>query len=369
VLYKITNLGIHTPPAICSYQPSPSEISLLSKGLNFVPSAPPIVPDELQHYVQEFLDNLYQENSLTAEFRRIQSSLRNLSLASTRIPVAKNLTDDESKALLTLRSNPTIRILPADKNLGTVICDTKWYLSECYRQLNDSKTYTRSKQTLQSLQQDVSTYVSFLDLSRAEQQRMLSGLDLTTFPKFYILPKVHKTPILGRPIVGAHSAPTTGISKWVDSQLKRLLPVIPTYVKGSLEVAQRIQDFVIQPRKPCKDPAINALPNGLCLFAADVSSLYPSIPQRKGVAAVREFLRTEAQGSLNPKMRIEEKRVSMVVLCWNLFSPTTTSPLKEKSFISASEPLWVLTSHLALQPSTYTCTRMVSSSSIVPYSL
>jgi hypothetical protein len=315
VLYRITNMGIHTPSAICSYKPTPSEILLLSKGLKFVPTAPPVSPLELQRDFQSFLSNLYSETSFTAEFKQLRSALSLINIEKFTSQPARNLTDIENGALLSLRTNPDIRILPADKNLGTVICDTQWFRKECLRQLNDTKTYTRSRHTLQQLHQDISTFVSCLDLSPEVQDKLVGNIDQTTLPKFYILPKIHKTPIFGRPIVGAHSAPTTKISKWVDSQLKRLLYVIPTYVKGSLEVLQRIQEFKIEPRKKRRllpDPSLDALPDGLCLFAADVASLYPSIPQDRGVKAVREFLRLHAQGSPDPKYRIEEKRVNIV---------------------------------------------------------
>jgi hypothetical protein len=132
-------------------------------------------------------------------------------------------------------------------------------------------------------------------------------------PKFYLLPKIHKDPIKGRPIVGAFNAPTTGLSKWVDRQLQKLLPVIPTHISGSLEALQRLNQFRILPRKISKNPSIASLPQGLCLFAADVASLYPSIPQKKGIAAVKEFLRLHAQGSPDPKFRLEEKQASMVL--------------------------------------------------------
>jgi len=290
---------------------------LLSKGLKFVPTPRNVPPEELKASIQIFLDDLYQETSFTGEFRRLQSGLNNLVLPQLDIPIGHNLTVDERDALADLRSNSKIKILPADKNLGTVVCDSSWFRKECLRQLDDVKTYQRSNKTLQDLQQDISTSVSFMDLPPSLKDRMLAGLDITSFPKFYILPKVHKTPILGRPIVGAHSAPTTRVSKWVDSQLKLYLPMIPTYVKGSLDVLQRIQEFVIPPRlNPRRfnssiDP-IDHLPSGLCLFAADVVSLYPSIPQRLGVQAVKEFLRPQSFNPI-PTLRMTEERQSVVV--------------------------------------------------------
>jgi hypothetical protein len=319
VLYKITNLGIHTPPSICSYKPTAPELALLSKGLHFVPTASPIPSLELQNSLKEFVSNLYQETSYSSVFKQLDSSLSKITSAAKAAELpAHNLTDQEITAIHSLRSNPDIKICPADKNLGTVIVDTKWYRSEVLRQLNDVKTYERpnlspsSSYTLSRLQRDVSFFISSLDLPPTTKQALLYNLESSRFPQFYILPKVHKSPILGRPIVAAHSAPTTSLSRWVDRQLKRLLPVIPTFVKGSLDVLQKLKEFEIRPRAISKDPVINSLPKGLCLFAADVSSLYPSIPQQKGVAAVREFLRVNAMGNPDPRFRIEETRIPTI---------------------------------------------------------
>jgi hypothetical protein len=45
------------------------------------------------------------------------------------------------KAISSLSQNPDITIKPADKNLGTCILSTKWYIQECLRQLTNTTTY------------------------------------------------------------------------------------------------------------------------------------------------------------------------------------------------------------------------------------
>jgi hypothetical protein len=315
VLYKISSKGIHLPPSICSYKPSPAELSLLSKGLNFVPTPRPLDTEELNTSLRQFREELYSVTH-DVELQKLPLQLQRkgpLFTSTPKVSKVDNLSPAERQALDALRSNPEIHICPADKNLGVVVCDRKWYLQEAYRQLNDGKTYVRSRQTLQGIQQDVATWASFLDFSSKDQTAILRDLDNTVLPKFYLLPKIHKDPIKGRPIVGAFNAPTTGLSKWVDRQLQKLLPVIPTHISGSLEALQRLNQFRILPRKISKNPSIASLPQGLCLFAADVASLYPSIPQKKGIAAVKEFLRLHAQGSPDPKFRLEEKEASMVL--------------------------------------------------------
>ena len=79
--------------------------------------------------------------------------------------------------------------------------------------------------------------------------------------RFYILPKIHKPGNPGRPIVSANGHPTEKISEFVSFHLNPLVQTLPSYVKNTTHLLNKLQDFDDFP------------PNAL-LVSLDVSSLY-----------------------------------------------------------------------------------------------
>ncbi len=51
-------------------------------------------------------------------------------------------------------------------------------------------------------------------------------LSVTTarLPNFYMLPKIHKKHVPGRPILSANGSPTEKLSAFIDSYLNKLVP-------------------------------------------------------------------------------------------------------------------------------------------------
>jgi len=65
-------------------------------------------------------------------------------IASSHIRWLTNLTHNQRKALVELRENHDIMVLPADKGSTTVVLDKAYYLQEAYRQLTDPNSYMRT---------------------------------------------------------------------------------------------------------------------------------------------------------------------------------------------------------------------------------
>ena len=97
--------------------------------------------------------------------------------------------------------------------------------------------------------------------------------------RFYILPKIHKKDIPGRPIVSSCGAPTENISLFVDYHLRPLVKKIPSYIKDTNDFLVKLNDT-------------QNLPSECLLVTLDVSSLYTNIPQEEGMEACREALDT-----------------------------------------------------------------------------
>ena len=101
-----------------------------------------------------------------------------------------------------------------------------------------------------------------------------------TEARFYMLPKIHKKSVSGRPICSSVNHPTSRISKLVDEHIKDYVPKTNSYIRDT-------QDFI----KKIKE--LGPIPEGAILCTLDVSSLYTNIPNNEGISAVAEKLRND----------------------------------------------------------------------------
>ena len=102
----------------------------------------------------------------------------------------------------------------------------------------------------------------------------------TTEGRFYLLPKIHKKNIPGRPICSSCNHPTANISKFVDEHIKQYVPTTKSYVRDTQHFIKRIKE-------------IGPLPEGTKLVTLDVSSLYTNIPNHEGIQAVAHHIRQD----------------------------------------------------------------------------
>ena len=118
----------------------------------------------------------------------------------------------------------------------------------------------------------------------------------------YFLKKLHKNPHGIRPIVSGSSGPTEHISAYIDSIIKPLVPLIPSYIKDSSHVIALLE-------KTC-------IPKEALLVTIDVSSLYTNIPQDESTAACLEAVAASQTSDLPPD--ILQKLFDVVLKC-NIF--------------------------------------------------
>jgi hypothetical protein len=106
--------------------------------------------------------------------------------------------------------------------------------------------------------------------------------------RFYLLPKIHKKGIPGRPICSSIFHPTNRIGKFVDEHIKRYVPKVKTYVRDT-------QDFITKIR------ATPPLPEGSYLVTMDIVSLYTNIPNHEALVAIAHHLRSDPEmASIGP---------------------------------------------------------------------
>ena len=191
-----------------------------------------------------------------------------------------NISAQERKALSTLRSRTDIVIKPADKGSATVVMSLEDYLTKVMCHLNNENFYEKLQYDLtEQFSEDITSLLADM-LSRRVIDKpsfeFLRPRDART-SRFYVLPKIHKVGIPGRPIVSSCGSPTERISHFVDYYLNPLVKKIPSFIKDT-------NDFL------CKLQNVQNVPSDSLLVTLDVSSLYTNIPHDQGLEACREAL-------------------------------------------------------------------------------
>ena len=184
-------------------------------------------------------------------------------------------------AFSALAKSADIAISASDKNLGPVIQTAAKYAAECLRHLA-SATYKRVSRTeahraLALFTRNVKSLLEFvpmrwpvcgLGLSPEHNTHKFitrtQTMSTFLFPVFYILWKLHKDPVVGRPIIPSVNFITTALSKYLDSRLRPVVNRLSTVVNDSLSLIRCLER--------------SRFPGGCALSSKDVVSLYPSIP-------------------------------------------------------------------------------------------
>lgn len=194
-----------------------------------------------------------------------------------------NCTREEREALHNLCHDANIIVKPADKNLGLTLIAREWYIAECERQLSDTSTYeTVHSVSLPGIQRRMLNFIATLDggIPPNEHKWLTRETErLSQLPQFYIMPKLHKDPVKGRPIVACHSWSTWPISKWVANRINAYAGSQETVLTDTNALISLLQGVEF------------AEDDQILLSTADVESLYTSIPITDALEAVEERLR------------------------------------------------------------------------------
>ncbi len=294
---------------------SSSELSLLSKGLKFVPKPPRINRFQLKQDLESFgrrirlREFFYDPGSSEAEndyrdSRRFVEKSK-WSPPKNRIPEIEtylkaverdawglsrsirrkdNLTHIQRQALTQLRNRSDIIIKPADKGSAIVVLSKEAYMAEAYRQLSDTRYYRKLDldPTAQHTEQVRELVLEMFkgDHISKDTFKYLTPTNPRT-ARFYHLPKIHKQGNPGRPIVSSCAAPTERISEFVDYYLRPLVVQAPSYIKDTSDFLRKLS-------------SLGPLPLGSFLVTLDVCSLYTNIPHEEGIQACKWALQTRS---------------------------------------------------------------------------
>ena len=285
-----------------------TEISLLSKGLNFVPTPKEVNISEIKADLEAFGRKLrlkwhFRDNTTVVAYNPFKpkstfNPFRNdptievyLSMLEEEIvnltkqensDSFDNLTKAEKEALRNLSADKSIIIKGADKGSAVVVWDRLDYLKEANSQLDDSLVYERTTaDPLPSLNEIIKSALSKI---RERRELPLETMEYFTVkrPKlgrFYLLPKIHKRmdSIPGRPVISNNGYSTENISAFLDFHLQPLCKKVNSYIKDT-------NDFLL------KLKTLPSLPENAILCTVDVVGLYPNIPNNEGLQALRHAL-------------------------------------------------------------------------------
>ena len=172
-----------------------------------------------------------------------------------------------------------------DKNLGAAVADKEDVIIECKRQLFDINTYLKlSSEEMEmliariqmELREVVNKYKKHKICNVKEENFILSKLRNFTIPHFYIIWKILKNPIVGRPIVAGYNWILTPASIFVGHYLKEFYCKFDSILTDSLSLVK-----ILETKRFDKD---------CFLFTIDFKSLYTNIPVQDAINAIKELV-------------------------------------------------------------------------------
>lgn len=287
---------------------SATEQQALNLGLKFIPTPRVSTDSELNTAVQDycrrvriacafpreqqsqcrprlFLRNTtYQPPAANREVEQYLRAVQDHFIAtkSTLLqPAHSNLSKSLATAIRKLATDKSIVIKAADKNLGVTVLSSSWYTQEALRQLSDAAVYQPvTAIPLAKLGECLRAWgrrwkILFPAKTVEFIQNGRSSANDSRVCRFYLLPKLHKTPVVGRPICSSVGWVLENASRFLDDALRPLLRFSTTHLTDSQSLLLNLIDLPI--------------PSSTVFMTYDVQNLYPSIPTALGLKAVEHF--------------------------------------------------------------------------------
>ena len=195
-------------------------------------------------------------------------------------------------------------ILGADKGRATVILDRSEYKQKISKLLEDKDTYEILKKDPTNAYK--TKLVNILrkwrgkSISDSLYFRIYPTSDLA--PKFYGLPKIHKTQVPLRPIVSSIGSITYQLSKFLTQVLSPLVGKSPHFVQNSSDFVKKIKELEVPP--------------GRKMISYDVTALFTSIPVEKALMVINKRLQEDATLSQRCELSIEQI-MTLLTFCLN----------------------------------------------------
>ena len=279
---------------------SKSEISLLSRGLKFCPTARELNKAQIKEDLEKFGRRIRlkwhfrneKETFSHSPFKRkstfnppkgadvaIEAYLSTIEEQIMQIEEHgqnySNLSVEEREALRNLKADKDIIIKSADKGSCIVVWGSSQLSDETvYQEIPEDPMPGLFKVVSNCLrritERDEKITKEILDFLKVEDPKLC---------RLYLLPKVQKRmhSVPGRPIISNSGYITENISSFLDYHLQPLAKSVKSYLKDTNDFLAKIRD-------------LPDLPENAILCTIDVVGLYPSIPNNEGLAALKKAL-------------------------------------------------------------------------------
>ena len=231
--------------------------------------------------------SLWQPPLLRAEVdSRLQAFDKGLKQLFTPRNVKDNLSPFQRGLLSTIAENDNIIIASADKGLGPVAVEMPWYVKRGLKFLANPKAYcllTEEQALLDAtkLKREILDWISrYRDALTDDEAKFLKQKLAETikdpFGYFYLLVKLHKTPVSARPVCSDVASLPHALGQWVDQQLQPIVTTQHTYFKNSIELKLELDEMTLAPNES--------------LFTMDAVSMYDNIPLDECIERLAAFL-------------------------------------------------------------------------------
>ena len=177
-----------------------------------------------------------------------------------------NLTKEESLGLAQLRNHKDRVVLTVDKGVAMVVMDKEDYIQKAESLLTQT--------TYKTIDMDPTSKIKAKLITTLRKIKKETNLDEGTYktmhptgcmpPKFYELPKIHKTGNPLRPIISSRGSVTYGVARDLTEVLKPLVGKAPLHIQSTSDFVNKAKWVTLQ--------------LGECLMSYDVTSLSTSVP-------------------------------------------------------------------------------------------
>ena len=201
-----------------------------------------------------------------------------------------NITRKQWRTIQKLHNNEDFIVLPSDKNLGPCITERKTYIERClhdhlldkntYRKLSEAEAEFRVRTTITKCNKIIKKARFLGQTEDSELTFLIRGLNINQrIARFYCMPKIHKNPWKLRPVTSTCGSPLAVISTFLDYKLQPLLKYVPTHIKDSFDLKEKLEK-------------LGKLPKNAKLFTADAISMYTNIDTNHGLEIIEKWLVT-----------------------------------------------------------------------------
>jgi hypothetical protein len=192
----------------------------------------------------------------------------------------------QQQLLASIQENQSVIIAQADKNLGPVGIDIKDYIKLGLEHLLDTSTYemltkTQAARDIHELREEIYLWTIRHRCSLSDNvvnfiRKHLNNTADDPLRYFYLLIKLHKTPISGRPVCSDCGSLPHALGQWVDETLQPIVQDQALYCKNSAELKSEMEQF--------------DLPANISLFTYDAIAMYPNINTTQCIDQLSNYL-------------------------------------------------------------------------------